>query len=132
MLTGWWDNLKLKTMVKLTQFLNTARFIKCRAENLASLICSDLSINRATDSFSNCMSHLIVSPIPCPILYHVMCFWAHVWVMSNIIIFHCNFFACSADPLSNMCLTFNTKEAAINYAEKHGNNLLQVYPKMQK
>ena len=30
-------------------------------------------------------------------------------------------FYCSADPLSNMCLTFSSKEEAINYAEKQGN-----------
>ena len=28
--------------------------------------------------------------------------------------------SCSADPLSNICLTFSSKEAAINYAEKQG------------
>ena len=61
-------------MVKLTQFLNTASFVKCRPENLASLICSGLSINRAIDSLSNNMSYnLIISPnTSCPILYHVM------------------------------------------------------------
>lgn len=31
-----------------------------------------------------------------------------------------SFFSFSADPLSNMCLKFSSKEAAVNYAEKQG------------
>ena len=36
----------------------------------------------------------------------------------------CSFFSFSADPLSNMCLKFSSKEAAVNYAEKQGKYII--------
>ena len=42
----------------------------------------------------------------------------------------------SADPLSNLCLTFPSKEAAVSYAEKHGNYTIVydilMYPLVKK
>lgn len=35
-----------------------------------------------------------------------------------------SFFSFSADPLSNMCLKFSSKEAAVNYAEKQGKYII--------
>lgn len=45
-------------------------------------------------------------------------------------------FCYSADPLSNLCLTFPSKEAAVSYAEKHGNYTIVydilMYPLVKK